>query len=74
MQTMRTMAETLVRQVAQLKELDHSEFNFGELQTKLKNEGIITPITDNAIHFVRCQGNTASHDSTRKILIREALT
>ena len=74
MQTTRTMAETLVRQVAQLEELDHSEFNFGELQIKLKNEGIITPTTDNAIHFVRRQGNTASHDGTRKMLIREALT
>lgn len=74
MQTTRTMAETLVRQVAQLEELEHSELNFGELQMKLKNEGIITPTTDNAIHFVRRQGNTASHDGTRKMLIREALT
>lgn len=74
MQTTRTMAETLVRQVAQLEELDHNEFSFGELQMKLKNEGIITPTTDNAIHFVRRQGNTASHDGTRKMLIREALT
>ncbi len=74
MQTTRTMAETLVRQVAQLEGLEHSEFNFGELQLKLKNEGIITPTTDNAIHFVRRQGNIASHDGTRKMLIREALT
>lgn len=74
MQTTRTMAETLVRQVAQLEELEHSELNFGELQMKLKNEGIVTPTTDNAIHFVRRQGNTASHDGTRKMLIREALT
>ncbi|WP_256389909.1 DUF4145 domain-containing protein [Lysinibacillus sp. AR18-8] len=74
MQTTRTMAETLVRQVAQLEGLEHSEFNFGELQKKLKNEGIVTPTTDNAIHFVRRQGNTASHDGTRKMLIREALT
>ncbi|WP_416141088.1 DUF4145 domain-containing protein [Lysinibacillus capsici] len=74
MQTTRTMAETLVRQVAQLEGIEHSEFNFGELQIKLKNEGIVTPTTDNAIHFVRRQGNTASHDGTRKMLIREALT
>lgn len=31
MQTTRTMAETLVREVAQLEGLDHSAFNFGEL-------------------------------------------
>ncbi|UNT56485.1 DUF4145 domain-containing protein [Lysinibacillus capsici] len=74
MQTTRTMAETLVRQVAQLEGLEHNEFNFGELQMKLKNEGIVTPTTDNAIHFVRKQGNIASHDGTRKMLIREALT
>lgn len=36
MQTTRTMAETLVRQVAQLEGLEHNEFNFGELQMKLK--------------------------------------
>lgn len=74
MQTMRTMAETLGRQVAQLEGLEHSDLTFGELQMKLKNEGIITPTTDNAIHFVRRQGNIASHDGTRKMLIREALT
>lgn len=73
MQTTRTMAETLVRQVAQLEKISHNVLNFSELQMKLKNEGIITPTTDNAIHFVRRQGNTASHDGTRKILIREAL-
>lgn len=48
--------------------------SLAELQMKLKNEGIITPTTDNAIHFVRRQGNTVSHDGTRKMLIREALT
>lgn len=74
MQTTRTMAETLVRQVADLENMDHNSLNFGELQMKLKNDGIITPTTDNAIHFVRRQGNVASHDGTRKILIREALT
>lgn len=74
MQTTRTMAETLVREVAKLEELEGSELNFGELQMKLKNEGIITTTTDNAIHFVRRQGNTASHDGMRKMLIREALT
>ncbi|MEG0384230.1 MAG: DUF4145 domain-containing protein [Solibacillus sp.] len=73
MQTTRTMAETLVRQVADLENLDHAELSFGEVQMKLKNEGIITVTTDNAIHFVRRQGNTASHDGTRKMLIREAL-
>ena len=74
MQTMRTMAETLAREVAQLEGLEHSDLTFGELQMKLKNEGIIMPTTDNAIHFVRRQGNIASHDGTRKMLIREALT
>lgn len=74
MQTTRTMAETLVRQVADLEKIDHRTLNFGELQMKLKSDGIITPTTDNAIHFVRRQGNVASHDGTRKILIREALT
>lgn len=74
MQTTRTMAETLVREVAKLEELEGSELNFGELQMKLKNEGIITTTTDNAIHFVRRQGNTASHDGMRKMFIREALT
>ncbi|RDV35225.1 DUF4145 domain-containing protein [Lysinibacillus capsici] len=74
MQTTRTMAETLVREVAKLEELEGSELNFGELQMKLKNEGILTTTTDNAIHFVRRQGNTASHDGMRKMLIREALT
>lgn len=74
MQTIRTMAETLVRQVILLEGLEHSELSFGEVQKKLKEEGIITQIVDNAIHFVRRQGNTASHDGTRKMLIREALT
>lgn len=74
MQTTRTMAETLVRQVAELEKIEHNELNFGELQMKLKNDGIITPTTDNALHYVRRQGNVASHDGTRKMLIREALT
>ena len=74
MQTTRTMTETLVRQVAHMEEIEHSELTFGEVQMKLKNEGIITPKTDDAIHFVRRQGNIASHDGTRKMLIREALT
>lgn len=73
MQTIRTMAETLARQVAQFEGLAHDGLGFGELQKKLKDEGILTPAADNAIHFVRRQGNTASHDGTRKILIREAL-
>ncbi|MBD7970412.1 DUF4145 domain-containing protein [Paenibacillus gallinarum] len=74
MQTTRTMAETLVREVAHLEGIDHNAFNFGELQMKLKSEGFITPTTDKAIDFVRRQGNTASHDGMRKMLIREALT
>lgn len=74
MQTTRTMAETLVRQVAQFEGLEHSELTFVELQIKLKKDGIIMPTTDSAIHFVRKQGNIASHDGTRKMLIREALT
>lgn len=73
MQTTRTMAETLVRQVAELEEMEHRALNFGELQMKLKSDGVITKETDDAIHFVRKQGNVASHDGTRKILIREAL-
>lgn len=74
MQIIRTMAETLVRQVAQLEKLPDQELSFGEVQATLKHEGILTPTTDNAIHFVRRQGNIASHDGTRKMLIREALT
>jgi len=74
LQTMRTMAETLARQVADLEGMEHRELNFIELQNELKNEGIITETTDNAIHFVRRLGNKASHDGTRKIFIREALT
>lgn len=35
------MAETLVRQVAQLEGLEHSEFNFGELQMKLKMKELL---------------------------------
>lgn len=73
MQTTRTMAETLVRQVAEMEKMEHAELSFGEVQMKLKSEGILTATTDNAIHFVRRQGNTASHDGTRKMLIREAL-
>ena len=36
MQTTRTMTETLVRQVAHMEEIEHSELTFGEVQMKLK--------------------------------------
>ncbi|MER1985196.1 MAG: DUF4145 domain-containing protein [Solibacillus sp.] len=73
MQTTRMMAETLAQQVAQLEKLETAELSFSELQSKLKREGILTEEADRALYFVRKNGNTASHDGSRKMLIREAL-
>lgn len=73
-QTTRTMAETLMRQVADMEDMDHAYLNFGEVQKKLYDEDIITETTNTALHFVRQQGNVASHDGSRKIFIRDALT
>ena len=74
MQTTRTMAETLARHVAEMEKIESRELNFAELLMKLKAEGILTPSADQAFQFVRRNGNIASHDGTRKMLIREALT
>lgn len=74
MQTTRTMAETLAGHVAEMENIESRELNFAELLMKLKAEGILTPSADQAFQFVRRNGNIASHDGTRKMLILEALT
>ncbi|AOV07375.1 DUF4145 domain-containing protein [Sporosarcina ureilytica] len=73
MQTIRTMAETLARHISEIEKIESDELSFSDLQMKLNREGILTPTVDQAFQFVRRNGNVASHDATRKILIREAL-
>ncbi|RIJ62830.1 DUF4145 domain-containing protein [Rummeliibacillus sp. POC4] len=74
-QSMRTLVETLVKHVAKIEKMHHLQWsNFAEQQLALKQEGILTDTADKAITLVRKQGNIATHDGSRKILIREALT
>lgn len=73
MQTTRTMAETLARHVAEIEESESDGLSFADLLIKLKDEGILTPSVEQAFQFVRRNGNVASHDGSRKIMIREAL-
>lgn len=73
MQTTRTMAETLARHVAEMESIENKEYSFVDLLLKLKSEGVLTPGADQAFQYVRRNGNVASHDGTRKLLIREAL-